>query len=205
MGNGLSGSPLTQVLVHALNNNCPDMVDYKLVEKLTDTNLNVDVYYFISARNGCNKRAYCSPVELAIQLRRYDIVKLLVRNNADPISPQHNALDGVPQLFDEYYSFGTNSYMRWLFHEHQIEITGFIQRVLRLDIFNETCMEMFVRASRHPAHAILTSGCEEFIKEFIRIYESENYLTVKDDTGRTALEISAELGFIDSIEILLNL
>lgn len=43
MGDCLSGSPLTQILVYALHHNCPEVVNGEIVQLLIGSNLNVNV------------------------------------------------------------------------------------------------------------------------------------------------------------------
>ena len=204
MGNGLSGSPLTQVMVYTLNHSCPELVDIELMERLADTALDVNVYIFLSAKKESASRTWCSPIELAIMLKRIDVVKLLVTKGANAIDP-HEKIKAIPQLFVEYFSFGTNDYMKWLFDEHlrSQEILGFIQTVLNCNIMSGLCLKSFEKIGRHPAHAVLTCGCEEFIREFLKKY-GESYLTVEDTVGKTALQISAERGYQESVEVLLK-
>lgn len=44
MGNGFSGSPLTQMLVYALHHNCPKVVNGEIVQLLIGRDLNVNVF-----------------------------------------------------------------------------------------------------------------------------------------------------------------
>ena len=46
MGNGISGSPLTQMLVYALYHRRPELVNEDMVKLLIDTHLNVQVLVF---------------------------------------------------------------------------------------------------------------------------------------------------------------
>lgn len=208
MANGLSGSPLTQVLVYALNFNCPELIDIEVIQDLRKTALDVEVIFHISSTN-YKHCAWCSPIELAIDIKRIDVVKSLVKAGANPISPysKTSELCGVVQLFDEYYEFGTNHYILWLLHEHILskDLPRFIETVVKLNIFNQQSVNMFTRVGRHPAHAILTCGHEEMVRRFLEHWKKSNFLKIEDTIGRTALQISAERGDLESVRVLLSL
>lgn len=200
MGNGLSGSPLTQVLVYALLFKCPNVIDLEIIQLLSDMNFDMHVV--------CHK-SFRSPIELAIDLRRFDIVQLMVTLGAHPIDPcisTGEKVVGVIQLLEEYYEFGTNHYILWLLHEHLLshDLPGFMEAVVKLEIFDEDTMKMFGNVGRHPAHAILTCGHEDLIKMFIERH-GHDLLTIKDGSGMSALEISAERGDLESVKILVNM
>ncbi len=200
MGSGLSGSPLTQVLVYASLFNCANAFDIEIIELLNNIPFNINIV----CRN-----SYRSPIELAIDLKRLDIVKLLVQSGAHPIDPcipTGTKPVGVIQLFEEYYEFGTNIYITWLLHEYLLshELPEFIDTVVNLEIFNEATMSMFSKVGRHPAHAILTCGHEEMIRKFIQQH-GYDLLTIKDGNGTSALQISAERGDMESVRILMNM
>ena len=200
MGNGLSGSPLTQALVYASLFNCPKSINIEIVQLLCDIPLNTKTVY---------NKTYHSPIELAIDLKRFDIVKLLVRSGAHPIDPcipTGNKPVGATQLLEEYYEFGTNHYITWLLHEYLLsdDLPEFIETVVNLDIVSDATMKLFAGVGRHPAHAILTCGHEEMMRKFIKHHGSE-LLIIKDETGKGALQISAERGDLESVRILLNM
>ena len=46
LGNCLSGSPLTQMLVYALHHKCPEAIDGEIVELLINIPLDVNVFYY---------------------------------------------------------------------------------------------------------------------------------------------------------------
>ena len=46
-GNGLSGSPLTQVLTYAQHHNCPEVIDNEITQLLVEAPLDVLVIYFL--------------------------------------------------------------------------------------------------------------------------------------------------------------
>lgn len=52
-GNGLSGSPLTQLLEYALHHNCPEVIDNEIVQLLVKTPLDVNVIYFLWVMDVC--------------------------------------------------------------------------------------------------------------------------------------------------------
>ena len=150
-----------------------------------------------------------SPIQLAMNLKRMDIAQQLVKAGANPIHPSLDRVYDVPQLLTEFYEFGTNQYIAWLLHEHLPlnERPNFIKTVVELDICNEASMRLFNGVGRHPAHALLTSGSEEMIMQFLDKPgpSGANLLTVKDSTQRTALQIATKKGDLESVDILLKL
>ena len=200
MRNGLSGSPLTQSLIYASLFNCPDSIDIEIIQLLCDVQVDASVV--------C-RETYRSPFQLAIELRKFDIVKLLLTSGAHPIDPCIPAgkkVTGMVQLLEEYYQFGTNQYISWLLHDYLLsdDLPKFIEAVVALDILNKETMKIFSSVGRHPAHAILTCGHEELIRKFIK-HHGANLLTVKDGNMKSALRISAESGDMESVKILVNM
>ncbi len=185
------------MLVYASLFNCPNILKIELIQMLSNMPLNVKILY--------HRRLY-SPIQLAIDLRRFDIVTLFVRSGAQPCIPTVNNVNTAMQLLEEYYEFGTNYYITWLLHEYLLsdDLPRFIKTVVTLDIFNVTIMKMFAGVGRHPAHAILTSGHEEMIRKFVEHHGSD-LLIVKDGSGKSALHISAERGDLESVRILVNM
>ena len=145
-----------------------------------------------------------SPVELAISIKRIDIAGLLISAGANPIHIS-DVVKGVPQLLHEYFEFGTNQFITWLLHQHLLsgEVPQFIERAVKLDIFNSHGVAMFSEVGRHPAHALLTCGNEEMVAKFLQEH-GKQHLTVKDSSGRTAMQIATERGDLESVEILLK-
>ena len=47
MGDCLSGSPLTQILVYALHHNCSEVINTEIVQLLIGTNLNINILYLM--------------------------------------------------------------------------------------------------------------------------------------------------------------
>ena len=209
-GNGLVGVPLTQMLTYTLHHACSEEVDSEIVKRLVTTKAQFDVnvistLVFVneSTSDYCE---WCSIIELCIDNRRMDIAKQLVIAGANAIHPCLDNVSGVVQLLEEYYEFGTNEYMHWLLHQHLLshELPQFIKTVVGLDIFNESGERMFSQVGRHPAHAVLTCGHEEMIRQFLDV-KGWNLLYVKDVTERTALHISAQNGDLESVKTLLKL
>ena len=199
IGNGISGSPLTQVLVYALLFNCPKKIDIEIVQLLCDTSFDIHI--------ACCDSFY-SPIALAISLNRLDIAKLLVKTGAHPIDPcipTCQRVVGIIQLLQEYYKFGTNHYIRWLLHQYLLssDLPVFIDTVTNLDILNEVTMSMFSDVGRHPAHAILTCGNGEMIRKFV-VRHGSSLLIVKDENGKSALQLAAETGDLESVEALMK-
>lgn len=161
--------------------------------------------YFIRYQDGPNAGyGACSPIELAMDIKRIDIAQLMVMKGANPIHPSLERVDGVLQLLEEYYEFGTNHFISWLLHHHLLshELPQFIKTIFELDIFNKGGMRMFNDVGRHPAHALLTCGNEEVVRQLLN--KRHSLLTVKDATQRTALLIATQRGDLESVEILLK-
>jgi hypothetical protein len=216
MGNGLAGNPLTQALVYCLHHGCPEKADLIITQDLTKhaerksevLDIEIVSYMYINEISQKIEMEWCSMIELAIDIQRMDIAKVLVRGgmNAIYIGMDPNEVSGVVQLFNEYYGFGTNCYISWLLHEHLSynEVPEFIDKVMKVNIFNGSAMDMFYAVGRHPAHALLTCGHEEMSKKFLETHGHE-YLTVSDGTGKTALQISAERGDLVSVKVIFSL
>ena len=212
-----TGSPLTQMLIYCLHYGCPERIDGRMVKHLIDC-IPEDKLW---EQNGDARRsnfdrtlALGCPIELAIQNQRIDIAKQLVQAGADPICAVHDEAEQIIPLFIEFFEFGTNRYMSWLLNEHlsQDEVPGFIETVLdkRAMIFSDFAKKEFqYGAGRHHVHAVLTCGHEEMIKKFIEHFpKSENgqeMLKVKDISERTALQIAAANGDLESVSALLNM
>ena len=179
--------------------------------KVSDFDKNI-VYHIISDKLDENDDA-CSPVELAIQLQRTDVAKQFVRAGANPICANKEIIDQILPLLLEFFEFGTNHYMSWLLHEHlhPQEISEFIKRVLEKEpmIFSDYAKKEFRKeAGRHHVHALLTCGHKEMIKKFIECIpksDGEDMLRVKDSAGRTALQIAAANGDLESTDTLLRM
>ena len=227
--NNITGSPLTQVLIHCLHHGCPEKISTKMVlhlinsipqDKLWDekeegirrSNFDQNIIYHIPAKSML--RELCSPIELAIQLQRIDIAKKIVQAGANPICADPNIVQQTLPLFLEFFEFGTNQYMSWLLHEHlsQSEISKFIEDVLKMKevIFCDYAKESFkTGAGRHHLHAPLTCGHEEMIWKFLERFpttdENEDTLRVKDSANRTALQIAAANGDDKSVHTLLRM
>ena len=218
MGNGLTGNPLTQALVYCLHNSCPEKADLFITQDLTKKAdkksevLNIDIVYYMYRKERSHTikiiMESCSMIELAIDIQRMDIAKVLVKGgtNAIYIGRNPNEVSGVVQLFSEYYSLGTNDYISWLLHEHlsYSEVPEFIDEVMKVEIFNDVAMDMFDDVGRHPAHALLTCNHEIMSKKFLEKH-GYKYLTISDATGKTALQISAERGDLGSVKVIFSL
>ena len=193
-------------MTYTLHHACPEQIDCEIVKCLVNRDMNLDVNVIYSLEYDLSRVSWCSVVELGIMNKRMDVAKLLVISGANPIHPSLDNISGVVQLLEEYYEFGTNYYMRWLVHEHLLshELHDFIKTVVDLDIFNESGIRMFTEVGRHPAHAVLTCGHEELARQFLKRHDP-CLLYVKDATGRTALQISAQRGDLESVSTLLKL
>ena len=223
-----NGSPLTLMLTYALHHGCPEMIDEKMITVLikgipkdklwkeTDgtkvSNFDDNIVYHIPDKSNETGEA-CSPVELAIQLQRMDIAKQFVQAGANPIC----AIDTVEQILPlllEFFEFGTNHYISWLLHEHlhPYEISGFIEKVLEKEpmIFSKYAEGEFKDgAGRHHVHGLLTCGHKEMIKRFITRFpkrgDIKDMLRVQDCADRTALQIAASNGDLESVDTLLSM
>lgn len=158
----------------------------------------------VSSGNGCY-----SPIEMAINLKRLDIAKLLVKAGSHPIDPRISMgykVEGIVQLLKEYYEFGTNYYITWLFREYLLSdsLPGFIEAVSNLDILEEATVSRFAGVGRHPAHAILTCGNEDMVRRLVVQYGSD-LLTTKDKRGKSALQLAAEIGDLEAVETLIEM
>jgi hypothetical protein len=216
MGNGLAGNPLTQALVYCLHHGCPEKADSNITQDLTkhadkkSEVLNIEIVSYMYIQKGYQniQMEWCSMIELAIDIQRMDIAKVLVKGgtNAIYIGMDPSKVSGVVQIFNEYYSFGTNDYISWLLHEYlsYSEVPKFIDEVMKVDIFNKSAMRMFNDVGRHPAHALLTCGHEIMSRKFLETHGYGN-LSVCDGTGKTALQISAERGDLASVKVIFNL
>ena len=216
MGNGLTGNPLTQALVYCLHHGCPEKADLLITQDLTKQadkksevlNIEIVSYMYINEGSHTISMEWCSMIELAIDIQRMDIAKVLVKGgtNAIYIGRNPNEVSGVVQLFNEYYGFGTNDYISWLLHEHLSynEVPKFIDEVMKVNIFNEGAMAMFGDVGRHPAHALLTCSHEIMSRKFLETH-GDKYLTATDATGKTALQISAERGDLGSVKVIFSL
>ena len=193
------------MLVYALHHGCSEEIDDEIAKCLLNNDkidLNVNVIYTNTHYN----TAWCSIVELGIQNKRIDVAKQLVMAGANPIHPSLDNISGVAQILEEYYEFGTNEYMYWLLHQYLLprDLPEIIKTVVNLDIFNENGVIMFTEVGRHPAHAVLTCGHEKMVRQFLETHGT-HMLYVKDTTGRTALQISAQKGDFESVNTLLKM
>ena len=73
-----------------------------------------------------------------------------------------------------------------------------------VNIFNDSALRMFQIVGRHHAHALLTCGHKQMSRMFLEKY-GYHLLTEEDGNGRTALQVAAEQGDIDSVKVIFNL
>lgn len=183
----------------------------KLLEENQQSNFDNNVADYVPERAEKEKKCTCSPIELAIQLQRTDIAKQLVEAGANPI-----CINNPPQilpLFREFYEFGTNHFFSWLLHEYEqhSDTSKFIDTVLEKEtiIFGEYAKKIFKeKAGRHHVHALLTCGHTEMIKKFVDRFKTTDgqvTLRVTDSAGRTALQIAATNGDLESFTTLLEM
>ena len=141
---------------------------------------------------------------------RLDVAKMIVRQGANPVAVSGpDGVSGVLPFMEEYYEFGTNNYIKWLFQEHlhPSKVESFIWVTLELDIFNPTAIRMFKQAGRHHAHALLTCGHEGMAKGLIKHpkHGGVNLLNEVDAANKTALQIAADEGDLESVKVLMKL
>ena len=225
-----TGSPLTQIMIYSLHHGCAEKINSKMItflinsipkdklweqkEGIRQSNFDNNIIYHFPEKGKI--RDLCSPIELAIQLQRFDVAKKFVQAGANPICADLRL--GIVQqtlpLFLEFFEFGTNHYFSWLLHEHlpQGDVSRFIEEVLdKKDIiFCEYAKTFFkTGAGRHHLHAPLTCGHEEMIWKFLERFpttdDNEDTLRVKDSAGRTALQIAAANGDSISVDTLLRM
>ena len=222
-----TGSPLTQMMIYCLHQGCAQLIDDKMVKYMIDIipkeklweqnegnyhcNFDSNVTYHLPEKSQVWEA--CTPIELAIQMQRIDIAKQLVQAGANQICVTEDE-DQIIPLFLEFYEFGTNHYMSWLLHEHlsQDEVPGFIEKVLekKAMIFSDYAKKEFKdEAGRHHVHAALTCGHGTMIKKFIEHFPTTNdgqdMLKVKDSSDRTALQVAAANGDLESVSTLLKM
>ena len=212
------------MLVYCLHHGCREMINEKIVAFLLESvprekrlqhngssNFDKNVANYVPEK-GPKKGTMCSPIEMAIQLRRIDIAKRFVKAGADPICADVKLTEQILPLFLEFHEFGTNHYFSWLLHEHipHDEISTFIEKVLEREgiIFHEYARKNFEKESgRHHVHAPLTCGHAEMISRFLEQFpktDGEDTVRVKDSAGRTALQIAAANGDLESFTTLLE-
>ena len=223
----VTGSPLTQMMIYCLHQGNVQQVDDKMVKYLIDIIPEEKLWEQIEGTCRCNfdnnviyhfpdKHQLweaCTPIELAIQIQQINIAKQLVQAGANPICTTEDE-DQIIPLFLEFYEFGTNHYMSWLLHEHlsQDEVPGFIEKVLekKAMIFSDYAKKEFKdEAGRHHVHGALTCGHEAMIRKFIECFPTTNdgqhMLKVKDSSDRTALQVAAANGDLESVNTLLKM
>ena len=174
------GSPLSQVLVYSQHYDCPDKVESAVLESLLkraiSDDLNVNILHTFAVGKG-QVASICSPVELAILIKRIDVAKLMVIAGANPILADSDPSEvaGVIHLLSEYYEFGTNHYITWLLQEHFLfhEISNFIEKVFEVNIFNEDAMICSVRLvdilHMHCSHVEMRKWLKSYFKSMVSV------------------------------------
>ena len=211
--NVLTGTPLTQLLVYSMLHGRHNIISHNIIEPLIPTRskaaLNTIVCYDIpiNEKDSCGEDTsfwVASPLSFAILLQRFDIAALLTQQGADPLL---DLGDGTLTCMVEYLHFGKNRFFSWLFQEHLLsdKIAEFVNQLLPElpNIFSEECVQLFSEYYKHPAHALLTCGNEKVVEMVLS--DSFSLLSVKDPTGKTALQIAAGQGDVVSVKLLLKM
>ena len=195
MGNKNSGTPLLQMLVYCVSKQKPDKLDTNIVKFFIDKGAVMS--RVLTAGSYIDSTA----LELAINLRRVDVAKMLIKAGADPI------LCGDPEvspIFIEYAYFGSHKFIQWLLGEHFANnIPAFIDRLLEEEVFsNHETYEFAFNLGRNVAHAFLLSGHREAIHCLLN--KKPDLLMICDPFKKSALHLAAEKGDCDSVSILLE-
>ena len=212
------GIPISQMMLHGLIQHRYDelevtMLEYFIQKGATPSGMIRTGYMSLGGR-------YCPFVDydildLPLAMNRIDCAKVFVEAGVDPLSGSSSGgeeFDVVP-LFEEYYHYGTNEFIRWVFNvyipEHsEVDLT---QRIINSIINMEkkdvkSCWWQSQR--RAPAHAILTSHHCKTIERLVRSGKEDHGLDLfaeRSSTGKTALHIAAENNDEESVDILLQL
>ena len=195
MGNKNSGTPLLQMLVYCVIKHKSDKLDTNIVQFFIDKGAVMS--RVLTAGSYKNSTA----LELAINLRRVDVAKMLIKAGADPILCGYP--DGSP-IFIEYASFGSHKFIQWLLGEYFAHnIPAFIDRLFDEKVFsNHETYRFAFNLGRNVAHAFLLSGHREAIHCLLN--KKPDLLTSCDPFNKSALHLAAEKGDCDSVSILLE-
>lgn len=145
-----------------------------------------------------------SALDMSINLRRFDIARLLIEAGVDPI------YGGDPQwkpIFLEYSQFGTNEFNKWLldYYQKKNEIPAFVDRLLNGDVFsNRETQKIFSSFGRNIVHTFLLCGHEGAVSCLLGRESGADLLMECDPFKKTALHIAAEKGDIVNVKILLE-
>ena len=209
----MHGVPLSQMMLHCLAQHeyeklDADMVEY-FVQKKAD--LNGGIFSNIMFRY--------SMLDLPLAINRVDCAKALVEAGADPITGGWDSGQNfvIVPMFQEYFDYGTNEYICWLFNDYipnhpEVDLGVITDRIAKSIInMNEKDHEFswWKSQRRAPAHAILTCGHHNTIQlvqsKCKDIDGSLDLCGVRNFTGKTALHIAAEVDDVKSVEALLAL
>lgn len=196
MGNPECGTPLLQMMAYSLSQGKRNQLKIDIVQFFIDRSANLS--RVISA--GCEIES--SALEMSINLHRFDIAQLLIKEKVDPIYGGHPDLRPI---FTEYSTFGTNEFLKWLLGDYlKNEIADFVDRLIADDVFSKFTMRNTLANEwgRNADHALLLCGHEEAISRLLS--RKPELLNECDPFERTALHIAADKGDLESVKILLN-
>lgn len=207
------GSPLLQMIFHCMAQNVE--VDTAMVK------------YFIQRNHDCSRRIFNYEIEgktihptrgiywtaldlaLANTKNGFEVAKVLVEvGKINHIYGENPSEVPVVSMFTEYWSYGTNNYIRWLCNEYLLELQRheFVSKVLSAinSMKNHHNFIVWEYQRRTPSHAILTCRQKEIVQLLVNL-GGEDLLGDKASTGKTALHVAAEENDLESVEVLLQL
>lgn len=197
MDSKFAGTILLQLLKYSQIQQTPQQVSFNIVKFLIAGQQEI-LSRVLTAGTSENTTA----LELSLDLRRFDIARMLVEVGMDPI---YGGDPEIRPIFLEYTQFGSNEFLRWLLEEHLTSegIPAFVDRLLSGNIFlrSEDNHYAFEVLGRSFAHAFLLSGSEDAITCLVN--KEPDLLKACDPFGKSALHLAAEKGDSESVRVLL--
>ena len=196
MGNRESGNPLIQMMVYCqIQRNCQ--------------NLSINIINYFIKKGTVLSRVLTAGIsqnttalEVAINLKRFDIAQALVQEGLNPIRGGEPI---SPPVLMEYIQFGSHHFISWVLNKHlnPEEVPNFVRALLEKGVFFNKATNRFAEGfGRNTAHAILLCGRKEAVHTLID--EKPDILKECDPFKKTALHIAAEKGDMNTINILLE-
>ena len=149
----------------------------------------------------CQTGHYMSALDAAFQVSSFESAKVIVK--AGRVHPVNGLR--IPVLY-EYYKFGTNKFLTWLVNElPQEDLDDLVTAILGV-MGDSLCEDedKWALVGRHPAHALLTTGKQQFTKALVQGRNSNDILSAINHAGQTALHIAAEMQSEAIVSDLLN-